>query len=207
MLRLPTRSVICSEYLPDIVWKNGAGKTREIAVLPAGPGTDDFLWRISVAEIVGNAPFSTFAGIDRTFLVASSGTLQMKIGGSECEAGFGQALAFPGEAEVSVEALSGPTRNINLMTRRGCCKGSIDVQHQDGPMTVGAPPAVALVLLVGEAWTSEGGRLGPLDFLVLGAGPEHVVFRQAVVATVNVRPRLSEAEARQQPASRRATPS
>lgn len=205
MLRLPARSVICAEYLPDIVWKNGAGRTREIAPLPAGPGASDFLWRISVAEIVGNAPFSTFTGIDRTFLVASPGTLHMKIGGSERDAGFGQPLAFPGEAEVSVEALTGPTRNINLMTRRGLCEGSIDVQHQDGPMTIGAPPAVALVLLDGEAWTSDGGRLGPLEFLVLGAGPERPVFRQAVVATVNVRARPSQAAAGQ-PASRRATP-
>ena len=147
-----------------------------------------------MAEIAGNAPFSTFAGIDRSFLVASPGTLHMDIGGSGREARFGHPIVFPGEAEVSAEALTGATRNINLMTRRGFCSGSIDVQRQDGPMTVGAPPAVALVLLEGEAWTSDGRRLGPLEFLILGAGPEHVVFRQALVATINVQGQSGDVE-------------
>ncbi|HEY9239438.1 MAG TPA: HutD family protein, partial [Burkholderiaceae bacterium] len=37
-------------------WKNGAGLTREIAF--GGPGAADFDWRISVAEVARDAPFS-----------------------------------------------------------------------------------------------------------------------------------------------------
>ncbi len=46
-------------------WKNGGGTTREIAVRPPGAGMDAFAWRVSVADIVADGPFSAFPGIDR----------------------------------------------------------------------------------------------------------------------------------------------
>jgi environmental stress-induced protein Ves len=50
-------------------WKNGAGWTREIAIGPAGSSSDDFGWRLSVAEVEADAPFSAFAGVDRCIVV------------------------------------------------------------------------------------------------------------------------------------------
>src|SRR4029453_7140835 len=50
-------------------WKNGAGRTTEIAVHPAGAGLDAFAWRVSIASVERNGPFSAFPGIDRTIVL------------------------------------------------------------------------------------------------------------------------------------------
>ena len=55
------RILRADELLPT-PWRNGLGVTREIALCPPGADTDDFLWRASVADVVGPAPFSQFPG-------------------------------------------------------------------------------------------------------------------------------------------------
>src|SRR5262245_21856206 len=56
---------IAIDQVPAEPWKNGAGLTRELAVAPRGATVVDFDWRISVARIDRDAPFSAFDGIDR----------------------------------------------------------------------------------------------------------------------------------------------
>ena len=54
----------------------GGGSTTEIAVAPPGAGFDDFDWRVSLATITQDGPFSAFPGIDRTLaLVDGDGCL------------------------------------------------------------------------------------------------------------------------------------
>ena len=50
-------------------WKNGAGRTTEIAVHPAGAALDAFAWRVSIADVERDGPFSRFPGIDRTIVL------------------------------------------------------------------------------------------------------------------------------------------
>ena len=50
-------------------WKNGLGSTTEIAIFPANAKLDDFDWRVSMAQVTSDGPFSSFPGIDRTLLV------------------------------------------------------------------------------------------------------------------------------------------
>ena len=64
------------ECLRAAPWKNGGGSTTEIAISPPDAGFDDFDWRISVATIAADGPFSAFAGIDRVItLLAGAGVL------------------------------------------------------------------------------------------------------------------------------------
>src|SRR3546814_10305481 len=50
-------------------WKNGGGSTTEVAVAPDGAGLDEFDWRISMAVVGADGPFSGFPGVDRTLAV------------------------------------------------------------------------------------------------------------------------------------------
>lgn len=50
--------------LPATAWKNGGGVSREMACAPEG--SDPFDWRVSVATIEADGPFSRFNGIGRT---------------------------------------------------------------------------------------------------------------------------------------------
>lgn len=50
-------------------WKNGGGTTREIARFP--PDQDEYLFRVSNAEVTSNGPFSLFPRYDRILLLLS----------------------------------------------------------------------------------------------------------------------------------------
>ena len=63
-----------------VPWKNGGGVTREIAAWPPGSGFDDFAWRVSMAEVREDGPFSNFAGVDR-ILTVLEGAMRLTIEG------------------------------------------------------------------------------------------------------------------------------
>jgi hypothetical protein len=54
--------VVAANEYRRVRWKNGAGWTREIVRVP---DREDWDWRLSIAEIEQDAPFSVFPGIDR----------------------------------------------------------------------------------------------------------------------------------------------
>lgn len=43
-------------------WKNGGGETVEIAIFPADASVETFEWRISMATVANDGPFSIFPG-------------------------------------------------------------------------------------------------------------------------------------------------
>ena len=102
-------------------WKNGGGTTTEIAVSPAGAGFDDFDWRLSVAEVASDGPFSLFPQIDRTLTLIEGQGLDMSIEGREAVrlTPLSAPLAFPGDVPVTASLVEGPIRDFNVMTRRG----------------------------------------------------------------------------------------
>lgn len=153
-------------------WKNGLGRTRELAVHPPGAGMDDFLWRVSVAEVDSAAPFSAFPGIDRVIALLDGGGFTMTLGDGRVHALTTPCVpfAFPGEASVDVALAGGPSRDFNLMLRRGRVRGGIEAWRTPGPRP--ADHAVVLVYCArgcidsgegpfqaGEAWRPGSGTL------------------------------------------------
>ena len=63
-------------------WKNGKGETIEVAVHPPGATLETFDWRISMAAVVEDGDFSSFAGIDRTLAVLGGGPLGLTMDGA-----------------------------------------------------------------------------------------------------------------------------
>jgi uncharacterized protein len=154
-------SIIRLRECHSVPWKNGTGRTRELAIHPAGASMDDFIWRISVAEVDSASPFSAFPGIDRHIALLQGAGFTMTL-----DDGYVHALtepftpfAFPGEAQVSVSLTGGPTRDFNLMIRRDRAGGELVVW--EGPCRQVVDDAVALIFCVrGHVDTSEG-RLQP----------------------------------------------
>src|SRR6476619_3067787 len=58
-------------------WKNGAGRTTEIAVHPPGAALDAFAWRVSIADVERDGPFSRFPGIDRTIVLLGGSGMRL----------------------------------------------------------------------------------------------------------------------------------
>jgi len=145
--------------LPAQPWKNGGGLTREIAVMPPGAGMADFTWRVSVAEIARDGPFSPFPGIDRQILLLAGAGVRLQ---SPVEAVPAvdhllheplRPFAFAGEAAISATLLGGPTQDLNVMTRRGVMRAEVEIARSG--REVG--PCDSLVLLaVQGAWQLAG---------------------------------------------------
>jgi environmental stress-induced protein Ves len=66
-------------------WKNGGGHTLEVATHPAGADVASFEWRVSVADITRDGPFSTFPGIDRTLVLLAGRGMRLAGGGDPLE--------------------------------------------------------------------------------------------------------------------------
>jgi len=157
---------------PAQPWKNGLGRTRALATHPPGAGMDEFLWRVSVAEVESAAPFSTFPGIDRVIaLLDGDGfTMAMDDGRRHALTAPCVPFAFAGETGVDVALAGGPSRDFNLMLRRGRMRGGIETWH--GSDTRHADAGIALVycaqgnidtadgpLHTGDAWLPGSGTL------------------------------------------------
>lgn len=61
-------------------WKNGGGETREIAIFPPAANLDTLDWRISMAVVAQDGPFSSFPGIDRTLCVIEGAGMELDFG-------------------------------------------------------------------------------------------------------------------------------
>ncbi len=116
---MTTPRLVRSRDLVRVPWRNGGGTTAEVAVHPPGAAFDGFDWRISMADVASDGPFSRFPGIDRTLVLAQGRDLTLTVEGrSRRLAEPGDLLAFPGEADTSARLGHGPIRDINIMSRR-----------------------------------------------------------------------------------------
>lgn len=154
-------------------WKNGMGRTRELAIHPVGAALGDFDWRVSVAEVDSAAPFSAFPGVDRQIaLLEGAGFVMRFADGSEHRLDEPYApFAFAGEASVDVRLIDGATRDFNLMLRRGVADGRIETWRAgahalDGVALVYATRADIVTpegrLQAGDVWHVPTGTQGAL---------------------------------------------
>ena len=129
-------------------WRNGFGWTREILRFPeslAGTGTD-WDWRLSIAEIERDGPFSTFDGVDRELVLLHGNGVRLRFDDGEVrevEPPHGR-VRFAGERAVSGELIDGTTHDFNLMWRRD----RIDAELWHRPL-VGS---MVLFVEPGETW-------------------------------------------------------
>ena len=110
-------------------WKNGGGTTTEIwkAASPAG----EMLWRLSIADVASDGPFSEFPGIDRWIMVISGKGMELTIDGlgtKRLDRPF-EPLFFPGDAKTDCRLIDGSIRDFNFMITRSFGKGTLQVSR------------------------------------------------------------------------------
>ena len=151
--------------LPVQRWKNGAGTTREMARGPEGSDLDDFDWRISLAEIERDAPFSAFPGIDRCIVLLQGAGMEL-LGDDGRHAQSLRALLpwdFAGERALSARLNHGPCSDLNVMTRRGRWRAQVQVLHGAAAAACGD---VTLLLAVDGAWQVGQEAIAPMQALL-----------------------------------------
>jgi uncharacterized protein len=102
-------------------WKNGGGSTTEIAIGPAGASLEAFDWRVSMARVASDGPFSDFAGVDRTLAVVKGNGLVLTTGENApvTLSSGADPVSFPGDTPTSARLTAGEITDLNVMTRRG----------------------------------------------------------------------------------------
>jgi uncharacterized protein len=109
--------VISLAEAKEQVWRNGGGTTRELLTRHQ-PGIDDWQYRISVAEVNSDGPFSHFERTQRHFCVLSGHGVDLTIDGMPHRVTkTSNALNFSGEAVVDCKLIDGPTSDLNFMIR------------------------------------------------------------------------------------------
>lgn len=101
-------------------WKNGGGVTREVAISPAGASMETMDWRISLASVEEDGPFSIFTGVERTLCVVSGAGIQLRVG-ALAPADLlvtSEPYTFDGAAATHSRLLDGPIEDLNVMSRR-----------------------------------------------------------------------------------------
>ena len=139
-------------------WKNGLGWTREILRVPAG--SEDWDWRLSIAEVDKDGPFSAFPGVERELVLLSGEGMRLRFqDGEQIELlPPHDRLRFAGERAIDAELISGPTHDFNLMWKRDRIEASLLHRPLVGPMLFFAEAGVhwAIYVLSGRAHFKDG---------------------------------------------------
>jgi environmental stress-induced protein Ves len=114
-------------------WKDGGGRTTQIASHPAGATLAAFDWRVSIAEVAADGPFSRFPGVDRTIVMIAGAGMRLEGDGHavELRAPY-EPYAFSGDDGIACALMAGPVRDFNLMVRRGRAQGRLIVVRDAG---------------------------------------------------------------------------
>ncbi|MGO8454543.1 HutD family protein [Rhizobium ruizarguesonis] len=129
-------------------WKNGKGETVEIAVFPPDASINDFDWRVSMATVAEDGPFSIFPGIDRTLAILDGNGMVLDVAGSSpvLLTTASDPLAFPADVPVAARLEDGAITDLNVMTRRKGLSHTLIRIDVDGSKTVPLPPSACLLL-------------------------------------------------------------
>jgi hypothetical protein len=114
----PMRVLRSADYA-SMPWKNGGGTTAEIAIGPPGSALDSFDWRISMAHVASDGPFSSFPGIDRTLTIIEGAGLRLSVDERAVELTTrSDPFSFRGEAATHATRMAGDVTDLNVMSRR-----------------------------------------------------------------------------------------
>ena len=112
-----TVKLIRADDVPPVAWKNGGGVTRDLWCEPAGA---DWRWRISLADIDRDGPFSAFPGVERWFAVVEGAGVRLSFADHEQRIGpHDHPVRFDGADAPGCQLINGRTRDLNLMLRGG----------------------------------------------------------------------------------------
>ncbi len=167
LLIMAGRILRSSDY-QRMPWKNGGGVTAEIwkAVGPDGA----MLWRLSIADVASDGPFSAFPGIDRWITVIEGKGMELRIadlGTRRVERQF-EPLAFSGDVKTDCRLINGPIRDFNFMVARAHGRGDLQIVALSAGETRSLDPSIAALhvldgavelqgtlLATGDSWVAE----------------------------------------------------
>ena len=168
-------------------WKNGGGTTTEIFKLAGADG--QVHWRLSIADVASDGPFSEFPGIDRWIMMVEGKGMELNISGlgtKRIEKPF-EPLAFSGDSKTECKLIDGPIRDFNLMVDRARVKSETRVLRPgDAARELDVGPG-RLLIYCGAGEVGAGGfTVAAGDTLSLGSGRYRIEGRNATALVMHL---------------------
>ncbi len=149
-------------------WANGRGTTVEMLRVDGPQGV---LWRLSMASVVEDGPFSMFPGIERNLTVISGPGFRLE-GDVTLHCRPLLPVAFPGDVAVRAAGTDGlPSDDFNVMTARPLGRPVVTIEHAGTVLAGGG----TLCLFALEATVVNDVPLARYDLLIC--------YQAALIAT------------------------
>ena len=140
----PARSVRAADVQPR-PWANGGGTTRELAV------ADDGAWRISLADVDRDGPFSVLAGRQRLLTLVDGPVLDLRVDDEAHVVEPQRPFAFPGDATTVASVPEGPVRVLNVVVDPALVRPHVTVLELGRSSSLPLAADQAAYALSGEA--------------------------------------------------------
>ena len=140
-------------------WANGRGTTTELIRVDRDGALD---WRLSMAQVVEDGPFSRLPGIGRNLTVIEGPGFDLVGPGVRLAARPLQPVAFSGDVDIRAEGVAAPSVDFNVM--------------------VAGPPATVRIVRGGEMLNSAGGVLCVLALDLKGFARHDLLIADAPLA-------------------------
>lgn len=123
-------------------WKNGGGSTREIVRVPEG--SEAWIWRLSIADIAADGPFSSFPGCERSLTLLEGAGMALRFADRACDLRPPFASCrFAGEETPDCVLFDGPTVDFNAIWRRDAVAITVERRAMHGSLWCLPEPGVS----------------------------------------------------------------
>lgn len=169
-------------------WKNGGGTTTEL--FASGSEPEGFDWRVSIATVASDGPFSRFAGFDRHIICIEGEGFDLR----GCPAGDIAVLPdlvprrFSGDWHIVGHLRSGVCRDFNLIARRDLYNSSLECHRFSGEFRSSDPLAWRLLYMLDGCADTCGTSLSRGSALLLVPGEAADFTGHACVIVASVAP-------------------
>jgi uncharacterized protein len=164
-------------------WKNGGGITREIAILHAA---DTLIWRLSIADVGVDGPFSRFEGMNRILTVVEGHGMALISPHATLHADYAVPVSFDGALDIQSRLNDGPLRDVNLIYNPSLCSGHVQAIPASSTQAIEAKPGrtTALYCVAGSVQLGETEVLHKGDTALIPGSALHFHVAERSVALV-----------------------
>lgn len=154
--------------LSESKWKNAGGITREIASVSIDANR---IWRLSMADVSSDGPFSEFAEYERILTVIKGQGITLQSDDGSIDADPWVPVQFSGALKIDAHLKSGPLTDLNLMFNPDYCIGYVTALNgpHNQPLELTDQHMFAVHGLAGYVKINECSRLLPGDTAIIGS--------------------------------------
>ncbi len=114
-------------------WANGLGVTTELARVPQEG--ERYRWRISIATVDSDGPFSAFPGYDRVITMLKGDGMELSFGEHHAPVRIARPLepfSFSGDWKTDCRLLGGVVTDFNVISDRSAGRSDVTILRSAG---------------------------------------------------------------------------